>query len=279
MGLGLSVATRLRHPLSYGSVSFVGALDDYTTGLIGAYSVSRRLLASYTGPLIRVRRSSDNTEDDIGCDVAGDLDTAALLTFSGGGNAFIVTLYDQSVAALNLEQATTGKQPKIVNSGSVLEISSGVPGMQFDGSDDSLGSASSGLGDWRTLHIVAYNANAAFAGYEGLVGDDTQGGGSHTLIGNSGGTTFYAIDPTAVPSSAYYLNGSLNGSLDAPMQSVGVVTLESAAGYSTRSNPFLGADRQIGGRYWNGVIAEYIVYDDVDGTRRGAISTDQIAYF
>ncbi|HDZ0636275.1 TPA: hypothetical protein RRT33_005181, partial [Klebsiella pneumoniae] len=56
----------------------------------------RQLSASYTGPAIRVRRSSDNTEINIGFTAEGDLDTTALLNFCGSGNGFISVWYDQS---------------------------------------------------------------------------------------------------------------------------------------------------------------------------------------
>jgi len=59
---------------------FTGILDTYT-GAAAAYSV-RRLSSSYTGGLIRVRRSSDDAEQDIGYDSNGeDLDTFGLLAF------------------------------------------------------------------------------------------------------------------------------------------------------------------------------------------------------
>ncbi len=99
-----------------------------------AYSV-RRLRSAYSGPLIRVRRSSDNTEMDInalgtGC---GDLDTTALLAFVGGGNGYIRTWYDQSGNALDITQTTNGNQPRIVNSGTVDTISGGRPGVRWLG--------------------------------------------------------------------------------------------------------------------------------------------------
>jgi hypothetical protein len=47
-----------------------------------AYS-TRRLRSGYTGAAIRVRRSSDNTEADIGFTALGDLDTRALLAHAG----------------------------------------------------------------------------------------------------------------------------------------------------------------------------------------------------
>ena len=52
--------------------SFVGLLDLYPSAA-AAYSV-RKLRAAYTGNAIRVRRSSDNTEQNIGFDATGNLD-------------------------------------------------------------------------------------------------------------------------------------------------------------------------------------------------------------
>lgn len=259
--------------------AFVGPLDGSTGNLLGAWSVSRRLLASYTGPLIRVRRSSDNSELDILPNALGSLDTAALVAFVGGNSAYVAKLYDQSGGAVgDMQQSTSSKQPRLVNAGAVEQVSTGRPGARFDGADDSLVGAF--LNDsWRTLHVVASYSATTFAGYAGLVGDDTSGGGSHLIIGDSGQTTFYPFDPTPVPGAAYYLNGAANVSRDAPMQTRGVMTLECSAGFGARSKAFLGADRQIAGRYWLGPIAEFVCYSDADATRRAAIETDQLAHF
>lgn len=88
--------------------------------------LSMRLLnPSYSGDCLRVRRSLDNTEQDIGFD-GDELDTAALLTFCGAGSGYIVTWYDQSGNGNNFTQATSGNQPRIVNSG-VLDTFGGKP--------------------------------------------------------------------------------------------------------------------------------------------------------
>ena len=60
----------------------MGILNSLTASSEAAYSL-RKLLTAYTGSAIRVRRSSDNTESDIGFDGSGNLDTSALLTFVG----------------------------------------------------------------------------------------------------------------------------------------------------------------------------------------------------
>jgi hypothetical protein len=89
-------------------------LDGYTADLAFAYSLAW-LNPSYTGNAIRVRRESDNTEQDIGFDGI-DLDTSALTTFCTGTNGFIRTFYDQSGNARNAAQTTTSLQPKVYDS-------------------------------------------------------------------------------------------------------------------------------------------------------------------
>lgn len=113
---------------------FVGLLDTYS-GAAAAYSL-RRLSGSYSGSAIRVRRASDNTEQDIGF-VNNELDTSALTTFCSGTNGFVKTWYDQSGNARNATQATAANQPQIVSSGSLV-IQNGNTTMQFDGINDNL---------------------------------------------------------------------------------------------------------------------------------------------
>jgi len=92
-------------------------LDTYPNAAV-AYSL-RKLRTAYSGSSIRVRRSSDNAEQNIGF-VGNDLDTASLLTFCGAGNGFITTWYDQSTNANNSTQATAANQAQIVTSGALV---------------------------------------------------------------------------------------------------------------------------------------------------------------
>jgi hypothetical protein len=92
-------------------------LDDYPNAL-RAYSV-RKLRNAYTGFCLKVRRSSDNTTQDIGFDSNGDLDTAAITSFVGANDGFVDTWYDQSGNGVNAVQATAGSQPQIVSSGTI----------------------------------------------------------------------------------------------------------------------------------------------------------------
>lgn len=105
------------NPYQFG-VPFTGLLDTYS-GAAAAYSAARRLSSTYTGALIRVRRSSDNTEQDIGYNGNNVLDETALTTFVGAGNGFVTTWYDQSGNGNNVSQSGAVYQPRIVNSGSI----------------------------------------------------------------------------------------------------------------------------------------------------------------
>ena len=117
---------------------FVGLLDVYS-GAAAAYSL-RRLSGTYSGKAIRVRRT-DLEELDIGFTDFGELDTTALLAFTGTGaldNGFVKTWYDQSGNGYNAIQTTAANQPQIVSGGSVI-LENGKPAVQFDGSDDRIG--------------------------------------------------------------------------------------------------------------------------------------------
>lgn len=94
-------------------------LDNYT-GAGFAYSL-RKIKSAYTGSCIKVRRSSDDTEQDIGFAAGNVLDESALTTFVGAGDGFVSVWYDQSGAGNNATQTTAANQPKIVSSGTVIK--------------------------------------------------------------------------------------------------------------------------------------------------------------
>jgi hypothetical protein len=113
-------------------------LLDLYPGAAAAYSV-RLLRTAYTGNAIRVRRSSDNTEQNIGF-VAGNLDTTSLTTFCSGTNGFVTTWYDQSGNSRNATQTTAANQPQIVSSGSVI-MEASKPTLEFNASKRLLNTA------------------------------------------------------------------------------------------------------------------------------------------
>ena len=97
-------------------------LDRLANIQIAAYSL-RLLKSSYTGsPAIRIRRSSDNSETDIGFTNSGDLDEAALIAFTGSGDGFVRTWYDQSGNNNHAINTNTAAQPQLVFAGVVNKM-------------------------------------------------------------------------------------------------------------------------------------------------------------
>ena len=112
----------------YWDGSQTGLLDDYPSAE-AAYSL-RALNSAYTGAAIKVRRSSDNSEQDINLLYDGSLNTDSLLDFVGSGSGYVTTWYDQSGNGINANQSSASKQPIIASSG-VISTLNGKPAMQF----------------------------------------------------------------------------------------------------------------------------------------------------
>jgi len=115
---------------------------DNFAGVTAYYSL-RRFTIGEDNNAIRVRRSSDDTEQDIGFDSNGDLDSTALLAFVGTGgtdNGFVTTFYDQTGNGNDATNATESEQPLVVSAGTLVEENSKAA-VQFDGVDNGLQSA------------------------------------------------------------------------------------------------------------------------------------------
>jgi len=111
----------------------LGLLDQYA-GAAAAYSL-RSLTLYYTGPVVRVRRSSDNTEADF---TATQVSDGTMVDWVGAGNdGYVCTWYDQSGNGRNAEQTTTANQPQIVSSGNLI-IKNGKPSALFNGTSSAL---------------------------------------------------------------------------------------------------------------------------------------------
>jgi hypothetical protein len=144
-------------------------LIDTFAGAAAAYSL-RQLRTGNTN-VVRVRRSSDNTESDF---TATQVNDGTLTTFCGAGNGFVRTWYDQSGNGRNATQTTTANQPQIVNSGSLLTDNS-KPCLQFNGSStsldaNSLASVFSGTGVFLSAATVYKTSQASPAGNQAAWG-------------------------------------------------------------------------------------------------------------
>jgi hypothetical protein len=115
--------------LTLAKQSVAPLLIDAYPGAAAAYSL-RNLSWAYGGPVVRVRRSSDNTEQDF---TATQVTNGTLTTFCGAGNGFVRTWYDQSGNGRNANQSTSAAQPQVVSSGALVTYGT-RPATSYDGS-------------------------------------------------------------------------------------------------------------------------------------------------
>ena len=144
-----------------------GLLDTFS-GAAAAYSL--RNLQGRSGKdsaVIRVRRSSDNTESDF---TATEVSDGTLAAWVGAGNdGFVRTWYDQSGNGNDAAQTTTSSQPKIVNAGAVL-LNSGKPTINFSNDYLQTLSFSSAVAQPSTISILLDHpaGNATYVFYDGI---------------------------------------------------------------------------------------------------------------
>jgi hypothetical protein len=292
---------------NHGIVSSSGGVNpmllDVYSGASSAYSL-QKLRTLYTGYAIRVRRSSDNTSQDIGF-LNGNLDTTSLLSFVGANDGYVSIWYDQSGNAYNFEQITLDYQPNIVISGSLLTKNS-KPTVVFNGISRYM-SVPSSLSSFSFLHktgksfisVVGYNrvshngfivcnnsSSSANIGYmlDTLTTGDVR---NFTTNGNSGLATVFNPTTTAplTTNSLFLINDVTdNGNATASNRSKIYVNNGNALSLNTLTNTPSTADANfeftIGSKsgsakfnYYDGGISQLIIYNSDQSGNRAGITT------
>jgi len=256
--LGLGFGFKGGNPSSLPTPPASPILD--TLSAAAAYSL-RLLRTAYAGSCIRVRRSSDNTEQNIGF-VNGVLNTVALLAFVGAGDGFVVTWYDQLGNVRNATQATAANQPRIVNAG-VLDVQNTKPTSFFNGTN-------SWFENFATHSLTTFNAVAASNVVKPFAGLYTATA-SELILGGSGSSV---IDVVTV-----HVNGSTaSRAITLSQAFVWTLTL-AAANNQARS---FGQEFNVpgAGRAWDGTCSELIVFAGALSTAdRQLLEANQKAYY
>lgn len=187
-------------------------LDVYGANAAAAYSL-RRLRVNYAGSAIRVRRSNDNAESDIGFNAGHGLDTATLKTFVGSNSAYVTKWYDQTTNARDLVQATTGNQPRIVNAGTIERIL-GKPTIYGSGSNQSLkltftlNQPANFFSVWSLSSLGGFNVAFDGAAAETAMELKTTGGNHGEVYGGAYLTQTYPITAGTPLLTSILFNGS-----------------------------------------------------------------------
>jgi len=252
-------------------------------GATAGYSL-RKLDATYAGSAIRVRRSSDNTEQNIGF-VGMDLDTTSLSSFVGAGNGFVTKWYDQSGNNRDAAQTTSSWQCKIVNAGTIITENS-KPAIEFvtntvTGAKLTITGLTTQLYSSFLLSAVV-KANTQ-TNYKGIFTTTTSGSNGIMML-SRGGTNNWGT----------YGNGSYRAS-NSNIQggSLTLLSMQSSNGNagnfyinSSADGTFTDTEGQtyvgIGGQQtqeFNGKISEVIAYPTDQSANRIGIETNIINYY
>lgn len=252
---------------------FTGSLDSLSPS--AAYSI-RRLRDAYTGPLIRVRRSSDNAAQDIGAILSGHLNTAALSSFCGAASCFVTTWYDQSGNARDAVQATAANQPRIVNAG-VIDTAGGRPSVIWPSV------AKTNL--LRTAVTFSVGAVSVVTRYD----DGARTGWIADSVGLFGFTGVSIVATSAGTSTLWHSPSfqmwARNGAALATSVSAVALPWSWSTMYATATPAFgtqwsLGCDRTLPLRGWSGPISEFLMFPAaLPASERQAIERSQGSYF
>jgi hypothetical protein len=270
-----------------GVAAFTGILDTYS-GASAAYSV-RRLSSTYTGNLIRVRRSSDNTEQDIGYDSNNVLDETALITFVGANNGFVTTWYDQSGNGNNIIQTTAVNQPIIISSG-VLQTEGTKPAMYFDGINDNLANASVPLNTYISLYLVSKTTTSKPLLIEHS--PNTNNGNGFFIYGSSNsswffarsGVTNYAEGTSNWAGSTRILSTFIYNSTIRNYYKNSIIQANNLVGGVLLANTSLSTSLNIFSRngslfFSDGNIQELIIYNDISGNNKSGIESNVNSFY
>jgi hypothetical protein len=261
-----------------GSQKNKGLLDEFT-GAAAAYSL-RDLTFLRGGPVVRVRRSSDNTEQDF---TAPQVTDGTLTTFCGAGNGFVRTWYDQSGNGRHATQASTANQPQIVSSGALVTRNS-KPTLLMSSSELFINSPLI-TSQVFSIFTVTSSSNTS-AGLREIISAWTSPGGNHIFLGTDGSVVrftdrvtnagSYGATNTLKALDAYSRSSANNVFVNNSQISSG----SAFTGLVTSTNWYIGVQGTfVGKEYWEGNISEAIVYPSDQFDNRSGISSNINAHY
>lgn len=243
------------------------------SGAAAAYSL-RNLNGDKNFNVVRVRRSSDNTESDF---TAKEVEDGTLLSWVGANNGYVVVLYDQSGNGRNLTQATASYQGRVVSSGSIItDPDTGVAsiiGTTSFGMSTSAFTLNQPVTKFTVANYLTTGSNQVLAGSTNstarhqIAGIVTNGGEYATFAGvafnPSDATTEGIFDNTKL---AFFLFNTTNSAIGVN----GAPAATGDAGTYTSADLTLGS-AGAGGQSFRGYIMELIVYPSDKSADRAAI--------
>ena len=244
----------------------VKVLDIYPATL--AYSLRPLRAATANSSVVRVRRSSDNTEQDF---TSGQITDGTLTGFCGAGNGFVRTWYDQSGGTNHAGQSNSALQPMIVNAGAV-ETESGKPAIVWPSTSHSLTFAVRQT-TIRTYILLARCSDASLNSAPFLLGD------SDDYQYHAGATTWLdgGNASAAVRNGDNRLNGVVTNFTTTNRSTFRYIFTMIPTANTTGAS--LMQDRTSTSRSWIGPVQEVIIYNTDQTANRAAIEADITSHY
>ncbi|UXR66008.1 hypothetical protein EZJ49_07075 [Bdellovibrio bacteriovorus] len=170
---------------------------------------------SYSGPAIRIRRTSDQAEADIYFDANGVINKSDFDTFRGGANPYLVKWYDQSGNNQHAEQTDPALQ------GTVTLTSSYILTLTLDGLNDGLTVPSFPVSPTTTTYMNFKYAAVANYGHLMTLGDSNSGSysGFH-FDKNNGNSGAWLLQTAADSANIEITNGVASDTTERGMAAV-----------------------------------------------------------
>jgi len=196
------------------------------------------------------------------------------LDFAGAGDAFVKTWYDQSGNSNDATQTTTANQPQIVSSGAVI-VENGKPAVKFDGSNDTLESASNVVSNSAMSLFMPYKFDNTASRPQDVVMSSTTDGFKYGMSG-SGKDQYANYSLLEVTTWANTITTQRLDSLFSVNSGGAILYINSILQSATGTAGIVGnntATLKIGSRdltsaYFNGKIHEAIIYASDQSSNR-----------
>ena len=246
-------------------------LLDVYPGAAVAYSL--RKIAVATTNVIRVRRSSDNVEQDF---TAAQITDGTLLAFTGTGltnDGFVTIWYDQSGNGNNATQTTANLQPKLVSAGVVI-TDNGKPSIQFDSSGLLHFNMTTALSNIRSVFYTLNPEIAGSAFQQFMLG-------STTYVDYAGGASqewLYSAGNPQVTGGDNKING-VTTDLENTTRALNQTLLSMIHTSSTGRADSISKDRAITGRGWLGKMQELVIYSTDESSNQVGIRNNINAHY
>jgi len=248
----------------------------------------RRLRADYLGPLLNVRRASDNSTRDLYSDLAGNLNVADLLSFCGAGNGFITAYYDQMGTGNSAIVASS--QPTIVSSGALVLFSAASlrPAVQFSGTS-TLPLTYTNTTTTQTLSIICAWRGAAAVGTGSVFGTASSGGPQMQVSTTGFGLSLNRANLAVLTGASTGVGSLTTGSITTGVTSATTATIYvngAVGGTATVAPGFSAPITQIGGSTFvpgeklTGFVSDQIIYlNTISDSTRLIIERDMARYY